>query len=96
MEMNKMRIFDIIETAINLAGVYIGVQNLESVLSIVILVINLGCLIARGLIRFINWVKRSKADGKITTEELNELDSKIKEGTEKLNELTNKTTKGDK
>ena len=67
-----MKSFDAVETALNGAGVVFGIANIQEVLGVILLSLNILLLVVRFVLRIIKWYKKSKTDGVITPEEIDE------------------------
>lgn len=70
--MNKKVLLDSVETALNGMGVAVGLAEIETILGIILLVVNISILVARGIFKLVSWYKGAKEDGKITKEEIDE------------------------
>lgn len=70
--MNKKVLFDTVETTLNGFGVAIGLAEIETILGIVLLVVNISILLTRGIFKLVAWYKEAKKDGKITKDEIDE------------------------
>ena len=70
--MNKKVLLDSVETALNGMGVAVGLAEIETILGIILLVVNISILIMRGVFKLVAWYKKSKEDGVITKEEIEE------------------------
>lgn len=68
--MKKLKIVDIIDGSFITAGVSIALQDLQSILSIIILVLEGAWLIVKLIIKTIKYFK----DGELTDEEIKDLD----------------------
>lgn len=70
-------------------GVMLGISITETkeVLGLVLVILNILVLISSCVIKAIQWNKDAKADGRITKEELNELEEIIKDTGKQLSEL---------
>lgn len=69
----------------------VSLQDVESIVGIICLVV--GCLItitSGVIIPLIKWWKNAKADGKITAEELEELQKELESAKKTIEDLTNK------
>lgn len=66
------KVFEYVETALNGVGVAYGLDNIKTVLGIIVLSINIVILVTRGVLKFIAWYKKAKEDGEITKEEIEE------------------------
>lgn len=81
-----MKTFEAVETALNVAGVGVGITMIKDVLGVVLLVLNLGLLLVRGIIWFIRWYRKAMKDGKTDPEELEELAAGISEAQKYIEE----------
>ena len=70
--MNKKVLLDSVETALNGMGVAVGLAEIETILGIILLVVNISILVARGIFKLVSWYKKAKEDGEITKEEIDE------------------------
>lgn len=61
-----------VETALNCLGIVVGINEIETILGIFLLVLNISILVIKGVFKLLAWYKTAKADGKITKEELEE------------------------
>ena len=67
-----MKSMDAIETTLNGAGIVFGIANIQEVLGVVLLVLNILLIVIRFVLRLVQWYKKSKKDGTITAEEIDE------------------------
>lgn len=72
-----MKVFDLVETIFNAAGILIAVQDIYNWLGITLLVINIFSIIFRGLLEIYRHIKNKDYD-KIN-DELDNITSKIEE-----------------
>lgn len=75
---------EITESVFNVFGVAVGSELIETTylwLGVVLLVINILSLIIKAVISLVKWYKKSKADGHITSDELDEASKLIDEAT---------------
>lgn len=92
--MNSKLIGGIVGTAISSMGLVVSTEQLEQIISIVCSVTGILIVIITSLlIPLIKWYKKSKEDGKITKEELDEGKQIIESGIE---EVKNEVEKGKK
>ena len=70
--MNKKAILESVETVLNSAGVAVGLAEIETILGIILLVVNISILVGRGIFKLVAWYKKAKEDGEITKEEIEE------------------------
>lgn len=73
----NMKVFDLVETIFNAAGILIAVQDIYNWLGITLLVINIFSIIFRGLLEIYRHIKNKDYD-KIN-DELDNITSKIEE-----------------
>lgn len=90
--MTKTNILDLVETASNGLGVVLGISiaDIQLVLGLIITIINLVFLLTRSVISLVKWFKKASADGKITTEELDEATKIIDDTVKGIEEQTKK------
>ena len=84
-KMTDKTLFGLIGTGVGAVGAGLSVTELQAIISIVVTI--LGFLISVALpwlIKLIKWYKKSKKDGKIDENELEELEGIIKEGSEEI------------
>ena len=83
--MTDKTLFGLIGTGVGAVGAGLSVNELQAIISIVVTI--LGFLISVALpwiIKLVKWYKKSKKDGKIDENELEELEGIIKEGSEEI------------
>ena len=85
-----MKYLDIFESVINGLGVFTGLATIETILGIILLTISGVILLIRGIVALVKWIMKAKKDGKITPEELEELDSYVEKGQKEINEIISK------
>ena len=85
-----MKYFGIFESVVNGLGIMVGVASVESVLGIILLILSICSIVVRAVISIVQWRKKAKADGKISEEELKELDSYVENGQKEINEIISK------
>lgn len=81
-----------IDSILNVSGAVVGGELLETTylwLGIVLLVINIASLLGKGIFELVKWYKKSKADGVITGDELNEASKIVEDTTKNINEEIN-------
>ena len=86
--MKKELISGSIGTILSAVGTAMQPNEILEIISLVITII--GGLISFIVVPLVNWYRKSKEDGKITQEEINEGIKIIEEGTEKVKEETKK------
>lgn len=68
-------------------------ETASTVLGLVLIILNIAVLLVSLTIKIVNWVRRAKADGKITKEETDELADIMQEGVEDLKDKIDKPRK---
>lgn len=86
----------IIGNTVSFVGLSLSANEVDAILSIVCSIVGLLITIISIVISVIRWVKKSKEDGKITAEELGELEDIINSGMHDLNDKIDKMNKEDK
>lgn len=89
--MNKW--YNWLNETLSAAGIVVGADVLEtasSVLGLVLIILNIAVLLISLTIKIVDWVKRAKADGKITKEEADELVDIVRDGVEDLKDKIDK------
>lgn len=96
----KMKLgLEITETCFNVAGVAVGSELVETTylwLGVVLLVINILSIVIKGVITFVKWYKKSKADGVITADELDEATKIVDDATSGITNEIDKYNKNKK
>lgn len=82
--------------AISLLGLSMSANEVDAILSIVCSVIGLLITIVSVIISIVKWSKKAKEDGKITSDELNELENILNSGLHDLNDKIDDIRKDDK
>ena len=82
-----MNVIDKIETAVNVAGVGVGISMIKDILGVVILSLNAVILLIKGVLWIIKWWKKASKDGKITEDEIQELMAGAEEAKKYIEEL---------
>lgn len=85
-----MKYFGIFESLINGLGVFTGLATIQTILGIILLTISGIMLATRGIVALVKRIMKAKKDGKITPEELEELDSYVQKGQKEINEIISK------
>ncbi len=78
-----------VDAGLNVFGVAVGSELLETTylwLGIVLLVINIASLLGKGIIEIVKWYRKSKEDGKITNDELDEASKIVGDTAKGINE----------
>ena len=89
--MNKW--YNWLNEALSAAGIVVGTDVLETantILGLMLIIINIAVLLVSLTIKIVDWVKRAKADGKITKEEADELVDIVQDGVEDLKDKIDK------
>ena len=86
----------LIGNMVSFVGLSMSANEVDTILSIVCSVVGLLITIVSIVISVVKWVKKSKEDGKITAEELGELEDIINSGMHDLNDKIDKINKEDK
>ena len=75
----------IVGSCVSFMGASINADEISTIISIVCAVVGLlWTIVITGIIRFIKWLKKAKQDGKITAEEIDELQEIAKNVTEEV------------
>ena len=79
-------------------GIALGINVAETseILGLVLLILNIAVLIVSMTLKIINWVKQSKEDGKITDDEIKDLEHIVTDTTSKIDDIRHKNDKNDK
>ena len=85
---NERMIYGIVGTAVSATGASLSATELQAIVSIIITILGfvISVLIPLG-IKFVKWLRKAKADGKIDDQELDELGQIVNEGKEGLTQL---------
>ena len=78
-----------VDASLNIFGVAVGGELLETTylwLGIALLVINIASLLGKGIIEIVKWYRKSKEDGKITNDELDEASKIVGDTAKGINE----------
>lgn len=84
--------FKIADSILNVSGAVVGGELLETTylwLGIILLVINIASLLGKGIFELVKWYKKSKADGEITNEELDEASKIVGDTAKGINDEIN-------
>lgn len=94
--MNKW--YNWINEALSSVGIALGINVAETseILGLVLLILNIAVLIVSMTFKIINWVKQSKEDGKITDDELKDLEKIVTDTTTKIDDIRHENDKNDK
>ena len=94
--MNKW--YNWINEALSSVGIALGINVAETseILGLVLLILNIAVLVVSMTFKIINWVKQSKEDGKITDDELKDLEKIVTDTTTKIDDIRHENDKGDK
>lgn len=88
--MNEKNIVNGINTILSLLGITFTLENLQSILSITLLIVNIFIIVCNILNNIIVKIKIAKEDGKITIDEIEDI---VEDTTEGLQNIKNKMEK---
>lgn len=79
-------------------GIALGINITETseILGLVLLILNIAVLVVSMTLKIINWVKQSKEDGKITDDEIKDLEKIVTDTTTKIDDIRHENDKNDK
>lgn len=94
--MNKW--YNWLNEALSSVGIALGINVAETseILGLVLLILNIAVLIVSMTLKIINWVKQSKEDGKITDDEIKDLEKIVTDTTTKIDDIRHENDKNDK
>ena len=94
--MNKW--YNWLNEALSSVGIALGINITETseILGLVLLILNIAVLIVSMTLKIINWVKQSKEDGKITDDEIKDLEKIVTDTTTKIDDIRHENDKNDK
>lgn len=94
--MNKW--YNWLNEALSSVGIALGINVAETseILGLVLLILNISVLIVSMTLKIINWVKESKKDGKITDDEIKDLEKIVTDTTTKIDDIRHENDKNDK
>lgn len=71
--MNEKNIFNGVNTVLSLLGITFTLENLQSLLSIILLIVNISIILCNIINNVIVKIKKAKEDGKITIDEVKDI-----------------------
>lgn len=94
--MNKW--YNWLNEALSSVGIALGINVAETseILGLVLLILNISVLVVSMTLKIINWVKESKKDGKITDDEIKDLEKIVTDTTTKIDDIRHENDKNDK
>lgn len=94
--MNKW--YNWLNEALSSVGIALGINIAETseILGLILLILNIAVLIVSMTLKIINWVKESKKDGKITDDEIKDLEKIVTDTTSKIDDIRHENDKDDK
>lgn len=94
--MNKW--YNWLNEALSSVGIALGINIAETseILGLILLILNIAVLVVSMTFKIINWVKESKKDGKITDDELKDLEKIVTDTTTKIDDIRHENDKDDK
>jgi len=94
--MNKW--YNWLNEALSSVGIALGINIAETseILGLVLLILNIAVLVVSMTLKIINWVKESKKDGKITDDEIKDLEKIVTDTTSKIDDIRHENDKSDK
>lgn len=92
--MNEKNLFGVIGTSLGVIGTSMQTEDVLRIVSLIITIV--GGLITWIVIPILNWYNKSKADGKIDKEEVEELTDILQDGTSKIQEQVEKEKEDEK
>lgn len=84
--MEEKNIVSVINSILSVFSISLGLENMQSILSIIVLIINLIIILSNLVCTMFTKIKKAKQDGKITIDELNEIQTDFVNGLEKIKE----------
>lgn len=85
------KLYNTFDSVVSFCGISVSLQNIESALSIILLIISIANLVIKFAFSIYNKLK----DGKLTGEELQELTKDFEELTSNIKQLTNNESEDD-
>lgn len=94
--MNKW--YNWLNEVLSSVGIALGINVAETseILGLILLILNIAVLIVSMTLKIINWVKQSKEDGKITDDEIKDLEKILTDTTTKIDDIRHEKDKDDK
>ena len=94
--MNKW--YNWLNEALSSVGIALGINVAETseILGLVLLILNIAVLVVSMTLKIINWVRESKKDGKITDDEIKDLEKIVTDTTTKIDDIRHENDKNDK
>ena len=94
--MNKW--YNWLNEALSSVGIALGINITETseILGLVLLILNIAVLVVSMTLKIINWVKQSKEEGKITDDEIKDLEKIVTDTTTKIDDIRHENDKNDK
>lgn len=94
--MNKW--YNWLNEALSSVGIALGINIAETseILGLILLILNIAVLVVSMTFKIINWVKESKKDGKITDDEIKDLEKIVTDTTTKIDDIRHENDKDDK
>lgn len=80
----KSKVLEVLSGTSSGAGIAYGVANFHEILGIIVLIVSLVSTVLLTVLKVIDWYKKSKADGKITADEIKEGVEIIKNGVDEV------------
>lgn len=80
----KFRFLEVFSGTSSGAGIAYGIANVHEVLGVIVLIASLISTVLLTTLKVIDWYKKSKADGKITADEVKEGVEIIKNGVDEV------------